>query len=359
MRILFILLFSCLASLSWSQTLPLHLLHLPPGFHVEIYAWVPNARSMTLGSKGTLFVGTLSEGNVYAVLPEGKGTRVFTIASHLTMPNGVAFHQGALYVAEMHRILRYDNIEDHLNDPPKPVVISTDLPNEKHHGWRFIDFGPDDKLYIAIGMPCNVCLPKDPRFGTISRMNPDGSHFEIYAKGIRNSVGFAWHPETKKLWFTDNGRDWMGDSLPPDKLNYAPQIGMDFGFPFFDSKNLPNPDYHSPSSSHITFPSLTLPAHVAVLGMTFYDGYLFPATYRNRVFIAEHGSWNRSTKVGYQVISANISQNKVDDVKPFMNGWLQGQKPWGRPVDVLVMPDGSLLVSDDFAGVIYRVTYKQ
>ncbi|RDI46091.1 PQQ-dependent sugar dehydrogenase [Aquicella lusitana] len=360
MRLILLPLIFFATSFCFAQQLPLHLLQLPEGFTVDIYAMVPNARSMTLGSKGTLFVGTMGD-KVYAVVPDAKsaqGTRVLTIASDLNTPNGVAFHDGALYVAEIGRVLRFADIENHLNHPPKPTVITDALPTNTHHGWRFIDFGPDGKLYIAIGMPCNTCLRKDPRFGTIMRMNPDGSQVEIYAAGIRNSVGFDWDPRTQKLWFTENGRDWMGDNLPPDKLNYAPQPGIHFGFPYYDGKDLPNPAFGQYPFSTYTPPTYNLPAHVAPLGMAFYTGNLFPAEYRNQVFIAEHGSWNRSKKVGYRVIVVKINDNnQVVSAKPFITGWLQGEQAWGRPVDVLVKPDGSLLVSDDEAGVIYRVTY--
>jgi glucose/arabinose dehydrogenase len=347
-------------SLSFAQDLPLSSLKLPPGFTASIYAEVPGARAMTLGTKGTVFVGTRQD-RVYAIIPDATslhGTRRLTIASGLNMPNGVAFHQGALYVAEIGRILRYDNIENQLTHPPKPQIIINNLPTALHHGLRYIKFGPDGKLYLAIGVPCNTCLKDDPRFGTIMRLNPDGTGMEIYTKGIRNSVGFDWHPVTHELWFTDNGRDWMGDNLPPDKLNRAPQKGMNFGFPYYDGKNLPNPAFGKYPYSDYTPPTVELPAHVAALGMTFYTGKQFPSGYHHQIFIAEHGSWNRSTKIGYQVILANITNHKVTGTHPFITGWLQGQSVWGRPVDLLVMPDGALLISDDHAGVIYRIQYK-
>lgn len=358
---LFLFLLLCHASAALAQNLPLQSLKFPPGFNITIYAYpVPGARQMTLGSKDIVFVGSLS-GFVYAIVPDAKsphGTRVVTIAQGLNAPNGVAFLDGNLYVAEIGRILRFDDIENHLANPPKPVVITENLPKEAHHGFRFIRFGPDGKLYIGIGMPCNVCLQKDPRFGTIMRMNKDGSHFEIYAKGLRNTVGFDWDPRTQKIWFTDNGRDYMGDDLPPDKLNYAPVQGLDFGFPYYDGKNLPDPIYGKLRKQNgITPPTYELPAHVAALGMSFYTGEMFPENYRNQIFIAEHGSWNRSKKVGYQIVVADVDGGRVKSVKPLVTGWLQGESVWGRPVDTLVMPDGSLLISDDFAGVIYRLKF--
>ncbi len=362
MRHFLILLASLMSMDLFAQTLPLTSLRLPPGFHIEIYAApIPNAREMTLGPNGIVFVGSMTAGNVYAVIPDTQsphGTRVLTIASGLNMPNGVAFHQGSLYVAEISRITRFDFVNQRLTHP---VVITNSLPPNTTHGWRFIAFGPDGKLYLGIGMPCNVCLQKDPRFGTISRMHADGSHFEIFVKGLRNSVGFDWDPITHELWLTDNGRDWMGDNLPPDKLNYAPQPGLDFGFPYYDGKNIPDPVYGKLTPPHYQFtpPTYELPAHVAPLGMTFYTGTLFPPEFRNQIFMAEHGSWNRSTKVGYQVMRIKINHGQVTEIVPFITGWLQGQEAWGRPVDTLMLPDGSLLISDDFAGVIYRVTYKK
>lgn len=363
MRYFFIILFALISTVCAAQDLPLNLLKLPPGFTISIFATpVPDARSLALGANNTVFVGSRPAGKVYAIVPDAQsphGTRVLTIASGLNMPNGVAFKDGALYVAEIQRVLRFDDIENHLSDPPKPVVIRGDLPTESHHGWHYIGFGPDGKLYISIGMPCNICLQKDPRFGTIMRMNADGSHFEVFVKGLRNSVGFDWHPLTQHLWLTDNGRDWMGDNLPPDKLNYAPIKDLNFGFPYVDGKNLPDPIYGKlQTATTITPPTYELPAHVAPLGMKFYNGNMFPADYKNQIFIAEHGSWNRSSKVGYQVVIAKLDGNQVSSVKPFITGWLQGQMAWGRPVDALIMPDGSLLLSDDYAGVIYRITYK-
>ncbi|HAT8146480.1 TPA: sorbosone dehydrogenase family protein, partial [Legionella pneumophila] len=353
-----------ISSTGLGQDLPLNLLKYPAGFTVSIYARpVVDAREMALGSKDIVFVGSRNAGKVYAVIPDKKnshGTRVLTIASGLNMPNGVAFHQGSLYVAEVGRILRFDNIESNLNNPPKPTVVTTKLPKEKAHGWRFISFGPDGRLYIGVGAPCNVCLMDDPHYATIMIMEANGQNLEVYAKGIRNTVGFDWDPIHHNLWFTDNGRDWLGDDLPPDELNVAPRKGMDFGFPYCYGKSTADPVYGKlHSCSEFTPPVYEFPAHVAPLGMSFYTGKLFPSNYWGQIFISEHGSWNRSHKIGYQVITAKIKNNHVTEVKPFISGWLQGEKAWGRPVDTLVMPDGALLISDDYANVIYRVSYQQ
>jgi glucose/arabinose dehydrogenase len=339
--------------------LPLDKIQLPAGFHIQLYAQVPDAREMTLGDNGIVYVGT-RKGNVYAVLPNKDLTHaaeVKTIASGLNMPNGVAYRNGDLYIAEVSKITRFDQINQHL-DHPQTTVINDQLPTESHHGWRYIGFGPDNWLYLAIGAPCNSCISKDARFATISRIKPDGTNFQIYANGVRNSVGFAWNPQDQKLWFTDNGRDWMGDNLPPDKLNFAPVAGMNFGFPYFYGNNIPDPTFgHLKSAQGMTPPAINLDPHAATLGMKFYTGTMFPPSYRHQIIIAEHGSWNRSKKIGYRLSIVQLKNNKAVSYQPFITGWLQGESNWGRPVDLLVMPDGSLLVSDDYAGVIYRVTY--
>ena len=334
-------------------------IRLPPGFTISIYAEVPGARSMAMGPGGTLFVGT-RDGPVYAVVDAGDGTKakaVVTLAKDLNEPNGVAVRDGALYVAEISRILRFDGIESRLGSPPKPVVVTDALPKDPHHGWKFIAFGPDGWLYVPVGAPCNVCMRSDP-YASISRIRPDGTGFEVFARGVRNTVGFDWDPATKELWFTDNGRDWMGDDVPPDELNHAPASGMHFGFPWCHGGDVKDPEFgkERPCTDFVK-PELKLPAHVAALGMRFYTGGMFPADYRGRIFIAEHGSWNRSKKVGYRVVTVRMKDGKPAGEDVFAEGWLEGQKAWGRPVDVLVRPDGSLLVSDDKAGVIYRIAY--
>lgn len=335
---------------------------LPEGFEISVYAEVPNARSMTLGDQGTLFVGNRSGDKVYAVQDtdnDFEGDEVITIAEGLQMPNGVAFREGSLYVAEVSRILRFDNIENTLRNPSEPVVLRDDLPKETHHGWKFIDFGPDGKLYVPAGAPCNICK-SDSIYASLLRMNPDGSDLEIYAHGIRNTVGFTWHPVTNELYFTDNGRDWLGDNRPPDELNHAPQKGMHFGYPYCHGGDLPDPKFGDEHDcSEFTRPIQKLGPHVAALGLTFYTGDQFPKEYKNQLFIAEHGSWNRTTPIGYRVMLVRFNENReVVSYEPFAEGWLQGFRKLGRPVDVLQMPDGSLLVSDDHDDKIYRISYR-
>lgn len=335
---------------------------LPQGFSISVYAEVPNARSICWGAKGTLFVGNRAEDNVYAVKDEnndGTADKVYKIASGLNTPNGVAFKNGSLYVALIDKILRYDDIEDNLTNPPKAVVVTTDYPDKAHHGWKFIAFGPDGKLYVPVGAPCNICESKDPQFASITRINADGSGKEIYASGIRNSVGFAWNPETKEMWFTENGRDMLGDDIPGDELNIAPQPGMHFGYPYCHQGNTLDPEFgKGKKCEDYTAPAKILDPHVAALGMRFYTGNSFPASYKNQIFIAEHGSWNRSTPIGYRVMLVTYEGKKVTGYKPFATGFLQGDKVNGRPVDIEITPDGSLLVSDDQAGAIYKISYK-
>jgi glucose/arabinose dehydrogenase len=337
-------------------------IQLPAGFHLSIFAKVPNARSLAWGSNGTLFVGNRDQDKVYAVVDQnkdGKADSVYVIDENLTMPCGVAFRDGSLYVAEVSRILRYDNIETRLSNPPDPVVVYDKFPTETHHGWKFIAFGPDGKLYVPVGAPCNVCEQKDSIFATITRMNPDGTGVEIYAKGIRNSVGFDWKPDTKELWFTDNGRDNMGDDIPNCELNYAPRAGMHFGFPYCHQGNTPDPEFgKNHKCEDYTPPAQLMGPHVAPLGMRFYTGNMFPAEYKNKIFIAQHGSWNRSIPIGYRVMTATLEGNKVVKYEPFATGFLQGTKVLGRPVDVIVAEDGAILVSDDEKGLIYRISYK-
>ncbi len=343
--------------------LPLNKLTMPAGFHVAVYArGVKGARSMTLGSRGTLFVGTREAGTVYAITDlnhDHVGDSVVKIASGLFHPNGVEFHNGSLYVAEINRILRYDNIESHINNPPKAVVVNDSLPNKTHHGQKYIRFGPDGWLYVPIGAACNCCEQKDERFATVCRMKADGSNFEIFAKGVRNTVGFDWHPITKELWFTDNGRDMLGDSLPKEELNCAPHAGMHFGFPYCHGGDLPDPEFGKKHPcTDFTPPEITMPAHTAPLGVHFYSGKMFPPEYKNAAFICEHGSWNRSIPDGYRISLVRFHDNKAVKYESFIGGWLQASGVWGRPVDTLIMPDGSMLISDDYAGVIYRLSYK-
>jgi len=334
---------------------------LPPGFSIQLFADdVPNARSMTLGATGVIYVGTRKDDVVYALRDtngDGRADRRHVVARGLDMPNGVVWHDGDLFIAENERILRLRDIDGRLEDPPEPEVIYDALPDETHHGWRFIDIGPDGWLYVAIGAPCNVCDEGDP-FASIARLRPDGSGFEVYARGIRNSVGFTWHPKTGELWFTDNGRDWLGDDLPPGELNRASAAGQHFGYPYCHGGEVVDPEFGDEGACERYVPPVQpLGPHVAPLGVLFYTGGMFPAEYRNQVLIAEHGSWNRSQKIGYRVTLVRLDGNRATDYRPFASGWLEGQKVRGRPVDLLQLNDGSLLVSDDHADVIYRITY--
>ena len=344
------------------STLPVDSIKLPAGFSIEVVARVPNARAMTWGAAGTLFVGSFSEGKVYAVTLRAGGSgeaRVQVIASGLRSPGGVAFRGSALYVSAVSQILRFDDIETRLADPPKPVVVTDRLPSDAHHGLKFIAFGPDGKLYANVGVPCNICEPDPDRYGIIARMNPDGGAQEVFVRGLRNSVGFDWDPRTKEFWFTDNGRDNLGDDVPPDTLNHAARAGLRFGYPYCHGGNIPDPEFgRKHPCSEFVAPAQNLGPHVASLGMRFYTGSQFPAAYRDRIFIAEHGSWNRSKKIGYRVTMVTLEGNKAVRYETFAEGWLQSETAWGRPADVLVAPDGSLLVSDDTAGAIYRIRYK-
>jgi glucose/arabinose dehydrogenase len=346
-----------------SDGLPVDRITLPAGFEIKLYAQVPNARSMTLSPNGTLFVGSRNAGKVYAIQTGNDGAQInkpLVIAERLNMPNGVAVKDGALYVAEINRVLRYDNIEARLKNPPQPIVVNDRFPHDRQHGWKFIAFGPDGDLYVPVGAPCNICEPDPDRYAAIMRMQPNGSNLEVFARGIRNTVGFDWHPQTKQLWFTDNGRDRQGDNVPPDELNHAPKPGLHFGYPYCHGGDIPDPEYgKNRPCSEFTAPAQNLGPHVAALGMRFYTGSMFPSEYRNQIFIAEHGSWNRSTPIGYRVTVVELKGNKAASYRPFAQGWLQESRAWGRPVDVLVMPDGALLVSDDEAGAIYRISYKK
>lgn len=330
---------------------------LPPGFVIEEYADVPRARSLALGDAGTLFVSNRKGSSVYAVVENDDGsTRTIELLSGMSTPNGIAFHKGDLYVAEIERVFRYRDIESNLEDVPDGELLDIELPSDRHHGWRYMGFGPDDMLYISIGAPCNVC--DEYGYAQIIRMHADGSGREIYASGIRNSVGFTWHPLTDELWFTDNGRDMLGDDLPACELNHAPRQGLHFGYPYCHAGEILDPKFgKGRDCADYAPPAQKLGPHVAPLGLEFYTGGMFPAEYHNQVFIAEHGSWNRSKKVGYRVSLVRLDGDRAVSYEPFAHGWLQGQSASGRPVDVIVKDDGSLLVSDDFAGKIYRISY--
>ncbi|WP_127136814.1 PQQ-dependent sugar dehydrogenase [Flagellimonas oceanensis] len=351
----------------YTGDLPLDRLNFPDGFSIDVYAEnIEGARSMAMGADGTLFVGTRNEGKVYALKDtdgDYRADETYTIASDLEQPNGVAFKDGALYVAAVSRMFKYSDIESQLNNPQQPELIYDDYPTEFHHGWKYIAFGPDDKLYVPVGAPCNICdsATVDKRYASITRMDPDGSNREIVAHGVRNTVGFTWHPDTDELWFTDNGRDMMGDDVPPGELNKLTEVGQHFGYPFCHGGTVKDPEYgdQRPCSDFVP-PVQPLGAHVAALGVKFGKGPMFPDSYTGQAFLAEHGSWNRSSKVGYRVTLVKLENGEAVSYEPFIDGWLdeESQEAFGRPVDLLFLEDGSLLISDDEGDAIYRVTYK-
>ncbi len=335
-------------------------LKLPEGFQIRIVTdEVGNARQMALAADGTLFVGSWTQGKVYAVPKALTGERpeVITLAEGLALPSGVTERNGDLYVAAVNRVLRYPAIGQQLAPGATYEVITDRLPDIRHHGWKYIKFGPDGRLYVPVGAPCNMCLSEDPRFASILSMDPATGDTEIVAHGVRNSVGFDWHPQTRQLWFTDNGRDLLGDDVPPEEVNVLTQAGQHFGYPFVHATDIPDPDFGADADpSRYVAPVVEIQAHAAALGVDFYAGKQFPERYRNALFIAEHGSWNRSGKVGYQV-SVIVFDGDKPSYEPFITGWLEGQINWGRPSDVLVAPDGSLLIAEDQKGVVYQVTW--
>ena len=345
---------------------------LPDGFKIEIYASdVENARSMTVSPSGTIFVGNRKSDNVFALIDENKDGKVdkkYLITDKLkNMPNGVAFHEGDLYVAEVNKIWVFKDIENKLElidqngfYPEDPILITDDFPSDKHHGWKYIAIGPDNKLYVPVGAPCNICESRDEIYSTITRMDLDGSNREIYARGVRNTVGFTWNKETGEMWFTDNGRDMLGDNYPPCELNKVTKPDQHYGYPYCHGGDISDPEFGSKyACEDFIKPMQNLGPHVAPLGLKFYDGDMFPEEYKGDIFIAEHGSWNRTKKIGYRITRVKIKDNKSVGYEPFISGWLEKDinNAWGRPVDVVILEDGSMLISDDYANVIYRVTY--
>ena len=345
---------------------------LPDGFKIEIYASdVENARSMTVSPSGTIFVGNRKSDNVFALIDENKDGKVdkkYLITDKLkNMPNGVAFHEGDLYVAEVNKIWVFKDIENKLElidqygfYPEDPILITDDFPSDKHHGWKYIAIGPDNKLYVPVGAPCNICESRDEIYSTITRMDLDGSNREIYARGVRNTVGFTWNKETGEMWFTDNGRDMLGDNYPPCELNKVTKPDQHYGYPYCHGGDISDPEFGSKyACEDFIKPMQNLGPHVAPLGLKFYDGNMFPEEYKGDIFIAEHGSWNRTKKIGYRITRVKIKDNKSVGYEPFISGWLEKDinDAWGRPVDVVILEDGSMLISDDYANVIYRVTY--
>jgi glucose/arabinose dehydrogenase len=339
--------------------LPTTKLKVPPGFNIEVYAaGMANARSLAEGDKGTVFVGSRLVDKVYAIVNKDGKRTVKVLASGLYRPNGVAFHDGTLYIAELSKISKIDNVEDNLDNPPKPTVIYDNLPKDEAHGWKFIAVGPDNKLYVPVGQPGNNVLHDDAH-GQIRRINLDGTGAEVVALGVRNSVGFDWNPETRQLYFTDNGRDWMSEDVPQDELNRVTRTGEDFGAPYCYQGNISDPEFGwGHSCSEFTAPVGLMGPHSASLGMRFYTGKMFPKDYKNAIIVARHGSWNRSQKVGGDVVVVRLNKDgTVKSMEPFLTGFLENNNYLGRPVDVLQMKDGSLLVSDDWNGALYRITY--
>ncbi len=336
---------------------------LPPGFHIAVYAGqIPNARAMALGDDGTVYVGSMG-GNVYALRDgdhDGKAEQVLTVASGLNDPNGVAFLNGDLYIAEIHRIVKLKAIAARLADPPQPEVVYDGYPKDRHHGWKYLRVGPDGKLYAPVGAPCNICLSENEIYASLTRLDADGKHFEIFARGIRNTVGFDWHPQTGELFFTDNGRDLLGDDIPPEELNSAPKAGLHFGYPYCHAGDIADPEFGKQRAcAEFTPPAWKFPAHVAPLGLRFYRGQQFPAQYQGQLFVAQHGSWNRSVPQGYRVALVKFKDGKPVGDEVFAEGWLQANGDvLGRPVDILELADGSLLVSDDLRGAVYRIAYQ-
>lgn len=368
-----VILFSCKGNVNPPKTvnqakkvidgIPLETLNLPDGFQIDVYAeGVFNARSMTLAEDGTLYVGTRSGGMVHALVDEDKDFKVdkkYTLYEEGNMPNGVALKDGDLYIAEVDRILKISDIANKLESPGDPEVVYDQYPTEKHHGWKYIAFGPDGRLYVPVGAPCNICK-SDEIYASITSINPDGTDLRIEQHGVRNTVGFTWHPETQNLWFTDNGRDMLGDDIPACELNHATSRGQHFGYPYCHQGDIADPDFGKDGKcSDFVKPAANLGPHTAPLGVEFVKSSAFPEAYKNKILMAEHGSWNRSKKIGYRISMVTESKGQTSDYKPFIDGWLNEEtdEVWGRPVDIEWMPDGSMLISDDFANVIYRVTY--
>jgi glucose/arabinose dehydrogenase len=346
-----------------ASEIPIDRLKLPRGFKAEIWAsGLPGGRAMARGDKGKIYVGTRIIGRVYEVSDAGGKRTVRIVAEKLTQPAGVAFNNGSLYVMAIDKVLRYDGIEDKPDVQPVDLTDKFDLPPERHHNWKYIAFGPDKKLYVPFGAPCNICEPKD-EYAQIRRYNPDGSGKEVLARGIRNTVGFDWHPKTGELWFTDHGRDWMGDDTPEDELNRLAKPGLNFGFPYCHAKGVPDADVKKADPCKgVTLPVTTMGPHTAVMGVKFYTGKMFPGEYQNAMFIARRGSWNRTKHSGFDVVMVKASADgKNAKVTPFITGFMDPKENsfWGRPVYLLQMPDGALLLTDEQNGAIYRISYER
>ncbi len=362
--IFYLLTFSSCFAVKNEHKQVLQQLQLPEGFSISIYADdVPGARTLALGKTGVVFIGTRKQGNVYAINDangDGVAEKKYLLAAGLYMPNGVAYKAGNLYVAETNKIIRFNNIEQHLDNPPKPEVIFDKFPSDKHHGWKYLRFGADNRLYTAVGAPCNICLPEKQIYSSLVRLNTDGSGFEIIARGIRNSVGFDWQPKTHHLFFTENGGDNLGDDIPPDELNKWTEKGQHFGYPYCHAGDILDENLaEDKQCQQFIAPEWKFKAHMAPLGMRFYTGGQFPGHYVNQLFVAQHGSWNRTVPHGYRIALVKFKNGKAVSEHAFISGWLTDKNEvLGRPTDILQMPDGSLLIADDTLGVIYRVVYK-
>ncbi len=367
-KIFFIILPLLISSFTYAETsnsqqstnLPLEKIKLPPGFSIQLWATIPDAKSLAIGKQGTVFVSSKTTGSIYAISQsDGKEKQVRIIANGLKSPSGITYHEGTLYVTALNRIFRFDQIENNLDQINEPVIIYDNLPKESFHSTRYMAVGHDNLLYISVGAPCDACEADPMRYALIARLNPNGSNFEVYAQGIRNSLGFDWHPKTHELWFSDIGRDWMGEDLPPDELNYAATQGLHFGFPNCHAGKILDPKYGAKRGCDKSqAPIAELEPHVSPHGIKFYSGRMFPPEYHDQLIIAEHGSWNRRAPVGFRLQHFQLKNNQIVKKEIFAEGWFNDQKVWGRPTDLLVMPDGALLVSDDLAGAIYRISYQ-
>jgi len=344
--------------------IPIDRIKLPPGFKVEIWATgLPGGRAMARGDDGKIYVGTRALGRVYEVTDAGGQRSVRTVVDKLNQPAGVAFRNGSLYVMAIDKALRFDGIEKNPAAVPVDMTAAFKLPPLQHHNWKYIAFGPDGKLYVPFGAPCNICELPTPEYAQIRRYNPDGSGMEVIATGVRNSVGFDWHPVTRELWFSNHGRDWMGDDLPNDTVNRLGKTGQNFGFPHCHQGDLPDTDVKKADPcGGVEKPVALMGPHAATMGVTFYTGTMFPPEYRNVAFNARKGSWNRTKKIGYDVVVVRSNPDGSNArIEPFMTGFMNeaDQSFWGRPAYLLQMPDGSMLVSDEQLGAIYRVSYSR
>lgn len=343
-----------------AHDLPLHHLQMPAGFKVEVFAELTNPRQLARSDSGIVYAGSRRAGNLYAIVDSDndfQADEVLEIDNGLSLPTGIALFNGDLYVGAIENLFVYRDIDKNFRDRPKRETFYNELPDKRHHGWKYLDFGPDGMLYFNIGAPCNVCLEDNPWFSTIMRIDLNEKSPEIYAHGVRNSVGFSWHPESNELWFTDNGRDLMGDEIPPCEVNRASKPGLHFGFPHVHGNDIPDPEFGQ-SDFQFEKPVTELGAHTAPLGMKFYTGSMFPREYRGKILVAEHGSWNRTPEAGHVGYRITMVDPDTGEAMTFIDGWLQNNVAWGRPVDLLNLPDGSVLLSDDHGNVIYRISYQ-